>query len=65
MILSELTEALLIFRKYNMEKYDMKAEHDVIYGPPANREMTEEDLFDLSVLGWWISDRHGCWCAFV
>ena len=48
----ELIEGLNILSKYTEDKYNIGAEHDVIYFYPTSLPLSDEDLKEIIRLGW-------------
>jgi hypothetical protein len=64
--ISELIEALEIFKKYNDRKFPTHCEHDMMIIPKYNPEdMVEEDIKRLSELSFNWNSEYGAFVSFL
>jgi hypothetical protein len=62
--LDEIIEGLTILKKYVKGQEWISAEHDMIYGPPTEGVISDEDAKRLDDLGWHKEDGDS-WAAFT
>lgn len=63
--LLRVSEGLAILARHS-GKFDINADHDVIYaGPEKAEDVPREDADCLKALGWIVSSEYGCWMYFT
>jgi hypothetical protein len=62
--INEVLGGLQILAKYNGEKHDICAAHDIIYAG-AGVEVTPEEAVELDKLGWFFEKEFESWARFV
>jgi hypothetical protein len=62
---SDLVSALQIFISAHGDQMLGGADHDILYGPDSNIELTDPQREELEKLGWFIDDSMDSWVKFV
>lgn len=62
--LEAIIEGLTILKKYAKSPEWIAAEHDILYGPPTQSDISKEDAERLEEIGWHKEDEDS-WAAFT